>query len=942
MQKSAYLLLVLLFSAFTSAFAQTGSVSGRIVDGADQTPLGGANVVLIHLPDSVKQGTAADASGNFTLSNVTPGPYVLTASFLGYQTLRRTVRVGTQPLVLGAVTLRAGGVTLKNVEVVGRAAAAVQKGDTAQYSAKAFKTNPDADAQDLITKMPGVSVVDGKVQAQGEDVRQVLVDGKQFFGDDASAVLKNIPAEVIDKIEVFDKKSEQAQFSGIDDGNAAKTINIVTKPQFRNGQFGRISVGGGPERYRASGNINSFQGDRRISVVAQSNNVNEQNFGTEDLLGVVGNSQQGGRRGGQGGGAPRGGGAGGGQRGGQGGGGASDFLTNQNNGINTTHALGINYADKWGQKLEVTGSYFFNRNNNNLGSNTFRQYILPSAADQNYIENSTSNSHNTNHRLNFRLDYKIDSMNSLLVRPRFSYQQNDGTNNLLGQTLNGETPVSNLTSNYGSKYNGINFNNELLFRHRFGKPGRTLSIGATTGYNDKNGTSTLLTTNSTVAGANLDQFSRLTQSGWNLASSINYSEPLSKQDFLQASYDLRYAPSNSDKRTYNLNEGDQSYSIPDTALSNVFTNAYLTQALGTSYRRQTKQFQAMVGVSVQRATLTRDQEFPLVTSGRYTFLNALPTAMLQYKFTQQKNLRLNYRTNTSPPSISQLQEVVNNANPLQLTTGNPALKQEYQHNLFLRYSAAKPEKSTNFFALIGGSYTQNPISNSTLISTRDSVLNESVTLPAGAQLTRPVNLDRQFTLRSFLNYGVPLAALKSNLNLNASATYSRTPGLINGALNYAQTPALGAGVVLSSNISEKLDFTLSSNSNLSFVRNTLQQQLNTNYFVQNSRARLNWIVANGFNITTDLTHQANSGLTAGFNQQYVLWNASVGKKLFAKQQGELKLYAFDLLGQNRSIQRNTTETYIEDVRTDILQRYFMLMFTYNLRNTGSGPAPARP
>ena len=318
-QKLTLLFFLLIGCGVARAQAPT-TVSGRITDGKDQSALIGANVILIRLPDSVKTGTAADAEGRFQFDNVAAGRYVLDASFVGYAKLRQNVTVAGTPVQVGTLALQTGGMQLKGVVVTGQAAQSVQKGDTTQFNARAFKTNPDATTGDLIDKLPGVSRgADGKVQAQGENVAQVLVDGKPFFGNDPDAVLKNLPAEMVDKVEVFDQRSEQSRFSGFDDGNTTKTINIVTKVEFRNGTFGRVVAGAGPERYRVSGNVNKFRGDERMSVLAQSNNVNEQNFGTEDLLGVVGNSNQGG--GGRGG---RGGGGGGGGNGGN----AGDFLVN--------------------------------------------------------------------------------------------------------------------------------------------------------------------------------------------------------------------------------------------------------------------------------------------------------------------------------------------------------------------------------------------------------------------------------------------------------------------------------------------------------------------------------------------------------------------------------------------------------------------------------------
>ncbi|WP_139925876.1 TonB-dependent receptor [Hymenobacter sp. DG01] len=956
-----FLLLLLLLSALTGLTqAQTTTVSGRVVDSKDQSPLIGANVLLTQLPDSTRRGAAVEADGSFVVPGVGPGRYVLTVSFLGYQNLRRTVEVGAgQPLALGTLGLQAGGgIALKGVEVVGRAAAAVQKGDTAQFNAGSFKTNPDANAQDLITKMPGVTVdpASGRVQAQGEQVQRVLVDGKEFFGNDPDAVLKNIPAEVIDKIQVYDRASDQAQFTGFDDGNQQKTINIVTKPSFRNGTFGRVLAGYGPQddRYRVSGNLNQFKGKQRLSVVAQSNNVNEQNFGTEDLLGVVGSSRQGGGGGqgqrGQGGGRV---GGGGGPGGGGGGGGnnAGDFLVSQQSGISKTNALGLNYSDTWGTKTEVQGSYFFNLSDNTSRTNLLRRYVAPAGQTQDlrYNENSLASSRNINNRFNLRLDHKFDSLNSLLWRPSLSVQRNTGTSLLDGRTFEATgteagTDQGTNNSNYRSALTGVTATNQLLYRHRFQRRGRTFSLGLNTSYNTKDGDNNLLSNTAfrrrdTLRTTTLNQFSELEQTGWAWTGNANYTEPLGQNSILQLGYSISYTPNDSDKKTYNFSPGEQRYSILNDTLSNVFRSRYLTNTGEVTYRFQTKDFQWAVGAAVQSAQLRSDQEFPRPGTTNRTFLNVLPNAQLRYNFSKQQNLRVNYRMNTNPPSISQLQEVVNNSNPLQLTTGNPNLRQENRHNLFVRYSSAVPEKSTSFFALLGGSYIDNYITNNTIYAGAEPLVVGGVVIPAGGQLTRPVNLNQQYSLRSFINYSLPLAFIKSNLNLNANATYSQTPGLVFGELNYSRTPNVGLGVVLSSNISPELDFTLSSNSSQSYVRNTLRQQLNSRFFRQNTSLRFNWIVVKGITVQSDVNHQLFTGLSAGYNRNFVLWNASVGKKLGQKQQAEVKLFAFDLLGQNNSIQRNITAAYTEDIQTNILQRYFMLMFTYNIRSFGGSGRP---
>ncbi|MDJ0365464.1 TonB-dependent receptor [Hymenobacter sp. H14-R3] len=927
----------------TSAFAQS-AVRGKVLDGKDQSPLIGANAVLVHLPDSVRTGTAVGPDGGFEISGVAPGRYVFVASYIGYQDQRQpvTVPTGGAPVVLGTVALQTGGIALKTVVVTGEQVQVVQRGDTTSLNAKAFKTNPDATAGDLIAKMPGISVdASGKTQAQGETVQQVLVDGKPFFGTDPDAVLKNLPADAIDRVEIFDQQSEQSRFSGFNDGNTQKTLNIITKPAFRNGQFGRAVVGAGPARYRASLNLNDFHGNRRTTVLAQSNNVNEQNFGTDDLLGVIGNS------------APGGGGDGG--RGGRGGGGGSggnagDFLVSQNGGISKTTAAGLNYSNSWNRKTELTGSYFFNHSNNTLNSNTLRQYVLPGQSNTTYTENSLSGSTNTNHRANFRLDHKIDSATSVLFRPRISWQQNDASQTLAGITAREGMPQSQINTRYNSNNEAINPGGDLLLRRKVGhKAGRTLSLSLNGSYNARNGTSVLNTTRVGGTGTNLNQQSVLTQKSGTMAGNLAYTEPVGQHAQLQANYALSYAPNNSNKLTNNFNAGDQGYTRLDSALSNVFNNYYLTQGGGLSYRYNTRTIQASVGASAQVARLQGDQTFPRPGPVDYTFWNVLPQANLTWRPDRSHNVRLFYRTSTNAPSLSQLQAVVNNSNPLQLIIGNPNLKQEYAHNLVARYTAARADKNSNFFALLAGSYTQNPIANSTLVAVRDTtvrpILNDQtigVALPAGAQLTQSTNLRAQYTVRALANYGRPLTAIKSNFNASLGGSFSQNPGIVNNALNYARTPALTGGLVLSSNVSPSLDFTLSSNSTQSYVRNTLSKQLNNNYFSQLTRLKFSWIVGPGISFQTDVAHQLYRGLSSAYNQNYVLWNASIGKKLFPGQRGEIKLYAFDILKQNRAIQRNVNVAYYEDVQTTVLQQYLMLLFTYNIRSANMAALPEGP
>lgn len=917
----------------TGTFAQTPiQIKGSVKESGSGEPLPVATVQAISKKDSSRTGGLTDFDGKFDISVPAPGNYVLQVSYIGYTSFEKSVFVPADGLDAGTLSMEKNAEQLREVKIEDKVLQAVQLGDTTQYNSAAFKTNPDATAEDLVTKMPGVTVQDGKVQAQGEDVKQILIDGKPYFGTDVNAALKNLPADVIDKVQVFDQQSEQARFSGYDDGSTTKTINIVTKADMRDGIFGKVSAGYGyKDKFAANGNLNWFNGNRRISVLAQSNNINVQNFSTDDLLGVTAGSSGGG-------GGRRGGGGPGGGGGGRPGGGndAGDFLVNVRNGITTTHAAGINYSDQWGKKIKVTGSYFFNWANTKASQQLRRNYLLSGDSAQTYVENSESVSRNINHRFNLRFEYAIDSFNVLTIIPRITVQQNRGSSLFSGAGERGGGLLNNTNSDFSSNLSALNFGNEMLFRHRFKKAGRTFMAGVNMGYSYNTGKSNLDSRNTYFAGGTpsdtLDQQADLYGNSWNLGTRLVYTEPLGKGHLLQFNYNNSYQNSLSDKRTLNYSETDMAYNRVDSLLSNYIRSDYHTEAGGVGYRFNNKKAQLSVNVSYQWSVLNNDSRYPVQTYFRKTFQNVLPMAMFRYNFTSQKNLRIRYSARTSIPSVDKFQAVLNNSNPLLLSTGNPDLKQDYSHQFMLRYSASNTKKSHVFFFLLGATATQNYIGNSTVIANADTTVNGNIFLPAGAQLTSPVNLNGYYNVRSFITYGLPLNFMKCNINFSAGITYSRTPGRINGQTNYSNAPAGNFGVTLSSNISKKIDFTLSSNSSLTFVQNSLRKNLNSNFFNQNTRAKVYWDIWKGIIVSTELTHQLYTGLSDGYNQNYFLWNVSLAKKFLKNDAAEFKFTAFDVLNQNNSITRNVTDIYTEDVETVVLNRYFMLTFTYNFRS----------
>lgn len=927
-------------SAFFKVAAQSNTIKALLIDDTDKKPVKGATVSLLLRKDSsTVQNTVSDSSGAFQFSNLSIDSFIIQVKGLNYQEYLSFLFLKEGENDMGAFSLTRKGKDLDNVTVVAKTPPVSQKADTIQYSASQYKVNPDANAEDLIKKMPGITVDKaGTVTTHGDQVRKVTVDGKDFFGDDATAALKNLPAEVIDKIQVFDKLSDQAQFTGFDDGNSTKAINIVTKTGNRNGQFGRIYAGyGTDDRYAAGGNVSFFNGDRRISVAGLFNNVNQQNFSNEDLLGVTSS----------GGGANR---VGGGNRGGggganRGGGNAGNFLVGQQSGINTTNSIGINYSDKWSEKLNVSGSYFFNnsKTNNNQVSNV--EYFLQDTADQFYDENSLSNTNNFNHRVNLRMEYKADSFNSFIFTPSISFQKNDRSNIVDGvryYTLS--DLISSTVYNNSSNISGFNTNNNLLYRHAFAKRGRTISVNFGVGANHRDGDILLQSINKFYESATNDSLQQQTSqlvNGINYSGNIAYTEPVGKKGQFQINYSPTISKNKSDQKVNQYDPVTDKYALFDTTLSNKFDNTVTSQNAGVSYRVGDRDNMFSIGVSYKYTSLSSDQLFPRAANVDKTFSNFLPNLMWRKKISTKSSINIFYRSNTNVPSVNQLQNVVNNNNPLFLTTGNPELRQQISNTLSGRYTFTNTTKGQSFFANVFLQQTNNYVANATYIASRDSVLSNNVILYKGSQLTKPINLDGFLSLRSFLTYAMPIKFIKSNINLNTGFTWSKIPGLVNYVSSKTNNYTYSAGAVVSSNISEYVDFNLSYNINYSVANNNVQLQQNNTYTVQNAGFQINLLSKNGWFLQNDVNNQSYKGLSAGFNQSYWLWNAALGKKFLKNQAGELKLSVFDLLKQNRSITRNVTESYIEDVQNQVLTQYFMLTFSYKLKNFGAAKTPQR-
>jgi hypothetical protein len=936
--------------------ASGSSLRGAVVDARSGTAVAGARLRVVFLADTtLASETTTDEAGRFAFPGLPDGRFRLTAERFGFARLDRQVSVAPGGTDLGELRLAVSPLPLPPVVIRGAVPPAVQRADTTEFNARAFRTHPDATAEELLTKMPGVAVSNGTVTSNGETVQQVLVDGRPFFGSDPMIAVRNLPADVIDHIQIYDRLSDQAQFTGFDDGQSQKTINLVLRPEARNSQFGKAYGGlGDGGRYLTGGNANVLSGPTRLSLIGLDDNVNEQNFTAQDLLGVLNTQSRrggffaGGANGRSGGGRRRGGGGGGGGagpfRGGSGFGpggtpfggiGAGSFLVGPQDGITSTQSLGANYAGNWGRRLTVDQSYFLNVADNRNDQSLTRLYAAPQDSIARYVQASGTGNRNDNQRLDSRIEWTLSPRTSVVDQPGLYFQSNHASSDLSGanQTALNATLSDAVNDNVGATH-GHNLSNHLLVRHRFERRGRSVSLDIGLGHSLKQGVSALTGWSGAApdSAAGLDtlaQRSTLRTTTSSASARLALTEPVSGSGLLQLTYGPRVSSSVSDNRATQLDPALGVYVPADTSLSNSFHTVSGAQSLALAYLYRRAHLNLSAETAWQLSWLRNRQIFPVAAGVDRWFSDVLPAFNLNYSMSAHRNLRVFYRASTRVPTVAQLQQVVDNSNALVLSTGNPALRPAVTHNLVGRFATTDSAAARSLFLFVSVQRTLRSIANQTFTATRESTLAGGLPLPAGAQLVTPVNLDGAWGASAFLTVGRPAAVLSSTWNLSGGLTWARTPSLIGALSNLADTYALSAGSSLNSNISEKVDFALSYTATWSLVRNSVATTSSPDYLTHGVNARLNLLGADRFVFRTALNGTLYDGVSGATNT--VQWTASVGEKFLKSRRGELTLSGANLLDQGNATTRAVSDTYVQDARNTTLGRYVMLMFTYTLR-----------
>jgi hypothetical protein len=945
-------LVLLGFNSYSQKVS--GLAKGILLDSVSAIPLADATISVIRSKDSsLISFTVTSGSGYFEIKNIDAGTYNLLISYTGMQSFKKqfTITPASPVNDFGTIKLDRNYKTLNEVVVKDDAPVKI-KGDTVEFRAESFKSvKPNASVEDLLKKIPGMEVAkDGTVKSQGEQVQKVYVDGKEFFGNDPKMATRNLSQDMVESIQVYDDMSEQAKFTQMDDGSRTRAINIKLKKDKKNGVFGKAMAGGGTNgRYQSNLSLNHFEGNRQVSLVGSANNLDRQNFTFNDVVGGMGmGSFNGGGNFGGGNTVVRGGGSGT-QSGGSSSGGS---------GISSPISLGLNYRDVWGPKITVAGSLNGSSTRTILEKSSYGQESYPasnsnpmdSLVDKENITNS--NNLNQNLRFNFRLEYKMDSVNSLLYYPSFTLQHSDGFsyNGLQSYaTLAGVPKYLALTqkrTNDNSR-DGYSMNQNVLFRHRFSKRGRTLTVGLTSTLNQSDGEGIVYspynyyTRNETIyKSIILDQQSLQKVKGFNNTVSSSYTEPIGRNKLLEFNYAYTNNQSTSDKKTFDMDTSSHKYEAVNKASTNYFENDNISHRVAANFRVQQRKYNYQVGIGEQINHLTSRSLRAVTgkdTTDKQTFVNLYPTATFTYNFTRNKNLRFRYSGRTNQPTISQLQNVPDYSNPLQVKTGNPFLDPEFSNSFNLNYNTFNMVNFRYFSANLSVSQTSNKIVNST------DELPKIYTTPndtstKGKQLILPMNLDGSYSSSGFLTLGLPFKNPKlkgSTFNSTTMATYNRDVSMFYKKVNYAKTLTLTQTEGISYTYKEKLDVGL--RASLSYSRARYDSALRTpdqDYWSQTYSADMTFDLPKDFVLETDFDYYITTGQTNGYNTNVPLLNASISKLMFKNKAGQLKFEVHDLFNQNQSLTRNFSTNGYEDVRTNVIQRYLMLSFTYSLNKMG--------
>lgn len=939
-------ILLMAISAI-SAFAQSGSgratVTGTVLDGGDKSPVMQATVQILSLKDSTMvKGNVSDLDGNFALS-VRPGKYLLKISYIGYTTFFRQIEMTRNKprLNVGNIELQADAIMLGEAVVVAQAPEVTAAEDTLVYNSSAYRVPEGSALEELVKKLPGAEVDEnGKITINGKEIKKIMIDGKEFFADDPNIAMKNLPVNIIDKVRAYDKQSDLARATGIDDGEEETVLDLSVKPGMNKGWFGNADLAAGTEdRYSGKIMLNRFWGDNQFTIIGSMNNVNDQGYP----------------------------------------GGGGGFRWGGQNGLTAIKMGGFNFSTT-SEKLETGGSVNFNYKDADIISKQASETFVSS--DNSSFQNALIAQRNKNTALtaDFRIEWRPDTMTMLLVRPRLSYGDTDNTESSNSGTFNAEPQnttdeliaaiqegnltdlmaeeniVNTIIRNSLSKSSDFNVGGSVMFNRRLGKAGRNINFRGT--YNYTNSSSEQFSTSETEYFQMTDEerleilnryISTPTLNN-NFSARVSYSEPIFKGGFLQFSYNFQYRYSTTDNSTYTMPNdwtidngyGGEYTGVLDKENSKSAHYTYYNHQAELALRWIREKMRLNVGVSFQpQKTELSYKKGDLDTVTVRNVFNFTPTLNFRYKFNKTSQLRINYRGRSSQPSMTDLLPVEDTTDPLNIRRGNPGLKPSFTNSFRAFYNTFNTETQRGMVAHVSFSNTMNSVSSR-------RVYNETT----GGYITTPENINGNWNLFSMLGSNTALRNKKYTINTFTTASYNNIVSYISDNTETTnddrnKTRQLRLGERLRGTYrTDWWEVSLNGSLNYTHSRNNYQEQNNMDTYDFSYGASTNIRLPWNMSIATDLSQNSRRGYSDNsMNRDELIWNAQISQDFLKGNAATVSIQFYDILRNQSNVSRAITAAMRSDTEYNAIYSYCMVHFIYRLNLFGGkngGPSMGGP
>lgn len=913
MREMRKLIVLMVFALLSVVTVKAITLSGNVQDASANEPLPQASVRLLSQRDSsLVKGVVTDNNGRFRINGVKAGRYIVEASYVGFTPVLRNVTVADKDITLKAFELTESSIMLSEAVVKGIRTPIKVMEDTVEYNTDSYKTQPNAVVEDLLKRLPGVEVSsEGKITANGKEVTKILVDGKEFFSDDPTVASRNLPVNMVEKLQVVDRKSDLARMTGVDDGEDETVINLTVKKDMKNGWFGNVEAGyGTDDRYRGSFTVNRFWNGNQITFLGAANNINEPGFadGASGRFRRFGGSQ----------------------------------------GITDSQAFGINFNVGKEEIFRIGGDVMYSHSDRDTRTSSDRQHLF---TDSTSTTNSSKYSRDKGHniRADLRMIWKPDSFNTLEFRPNVSLNYNDSRSNESSDTYAGGRAPHQVTASLNratSDGNSFEFGGRLIYNHSFrNRRGRSFSVMANYRLSNVREDEVTYSLNRFLLLDSEDEYDQYTDNHtWtnNISARLSWKEPLgdaSKGNFLTLSYQFQYRWNNADKLTYDRvpqylpgdlpGEPTGGYSLElSNELSNRFRNDFMSQDIRVGYQKVNKKGNLNVGLSLLPQM---SKSIDLIDSKKNIsrhVLNFAPFLRYRYRFSKTRSMMMFYSGRTAQPSMTQLQPVADKSDPMRIVVGNPDLNPTFSHNLMVRFQDFDAKAQRSIMAMLDAQYQQNAIVSMTTFDKQ-----------TGAQTTTYRNVNGVWNIRGMNMISFPLRnkafTISNQIFLNYASTVGFNNGLRNrsGSFSVRESPGIAWRP-------DNLEFELRPRYSLQTTSNTLQQSNNNVVHSYGGSFYATYNTPIGIVLSTDINYAATSGYSEGYDTRTWMWNASLSYEFLRNRNAAVTLKAYDILGQRSNVSRSVTANYIDDSRYNSLTRYVMLSVSYRFNTFGKGNEPA--